>query len=121
MRRKNINRITKNDLVEHEMLIASYKDYLKKKFSYDEFEATIAYSDLDDPYDTPYIMQEHEGEINIDGIVYEVRFCYTDFGACGLSHMAKAAPFKFYMLFDKTTMNDNTVEGYQRARKVYIV
>lgn len=118
---ENINDIKKEDLVSHEKLVEAFKAYLKREFFYDESEASIAASDLDNPYDTPYIMQDYEGIVTVDGVDYEVRSCYTDFCACGLFHLTDAPAFKFYMLFDQSTLSDSTVGAYQKARKVYVL
>lgn len=121
MRIENIDEITKEDLVEHKDLVEAFKNYLKREFFYDELEATLAAEDLENPYNTPYIMQDYEGDISIDGVNYEVRSCHTDYLACGLFHFAEASPFEFYMLFDQSTMSGTTVGDYQKARKVYVL
>ena len=121
MKIKKISDIKKDALVEHETLIEAFKDYLMREFDYDEEDATIASDDLQDPYNTPYILEDFQGRISIDGIDYEVRFCHTDFNYCGLFHMANAAPFEFYMLIDCSTLHGQTIGDYMKARKIYVI
>ena len=75
----------------------------------------------ENPYNTPFIMQDYEGEYTVDGKDYEVRSCRTDFCACGLWHLAEKPPFEFYMFFDLETLPDTTVDSYQKSRKMYLI
>ena len=77
--------------------------------------------DFENPYDTPFILQDYEGDYIVDGKEYEVRSCHTDFCYCGLFHLADKEPFEFYMFFDRETMSDNTVGSYQNATKLYLI
>ena len=70
--------------------------------NYDEFEADNAASDMNDPYNAPFILQEYEGIYRNGEIEYTVRNCWTDFMRCGLFELANAKKFKFYMYIDKS-------------------
>ena len=110
-----------SDLVELLVLIDAFKQYLIKELHYGKQEANIAATDLENPYNTPFIMQDYVDTVEFEGVSYEVRFCYTDFCACGLFHPAGAKPFEFYMLFDQGTMSDSSVKSYANARKVFVI
>lgn len=118
----DFERLTENDLVSHDILAGEFIKYLVDEIGYDEKEAAfVAETDFADPYDTPYIMQEYEGEFDISGITYEIMSCKTDFCSIGMWHMAEYPPFEFCMLIDTTTKPDNTIGSYQNARKMYIL
>lgn len=121
MKKIDLDNLTNNDLINGEELIEAYKQYLRDELFYDEFEVQMASEDLKNPYETPYIVQEYEGDYEVEGIKYSVRSCETNFCICGLFHLADATPFKFYMLFDKSTMSGTTVGDYMDARKMYIL
>lgn len=120
MRKINLDKLKSEDLKDGEALIEAYKVYLKKKLKYSEWEADMASSDLENPYNTPYIMQDYEQSVEIDGVCYEIRSCHTDFCVCGLFELANAKPFEFYMLFDMSTVPNRTVGEYSGARKMYV-
>lgn len=121
MKKFVLEEITSSDLIDHAAIAQEFKNYLMNTLEYDEFEADfVVENDFSNPYDTPFILQDFEDRITIDGTEYEVRFCRTDFCACGLFHFADVEPFEFYMLFDMNTMADTTVGSYQRARKMYL-
>ena len=121
MRINDIDNITAADLIEHGELVDAFKVYLKNELSYDEWEVEIAATDMDNPYDTPYLVQEYEGNVSIAGVDYEVRSCSTNFRQCGMFHLADVTPFEFYMLFDIATMPDHSVGAYRKSRKVYVI
>ena len=109
------------DLTDGDGLLEAYKTYLQEVLEYSEFEAEIAATDMENPYDAPFVLQEYEGNFTIDGIEYEVRACHTDFCYCGLFYLSDVQPFEFYMLFDTSTMSDGTVGGYSSETKKYLI
>ena len=122
MKSIDLNKVTGKDLIDHEAIAQLFKQYLMDVIEYDEMDADfIVRSDFANPYDTPFIEQEFEGEYTIDGKEYEVRSCKTNFMMVGLYRLADAEPFEFYMLFDKATMSNSTVGAYQTADKMYII
>ena len=121
MREINFQELTSKDLVDQDALTAAYIDYLKEELGYSDWEAAIAATDLENPYDTEYILQDYEDNYTIDGTEYEVRFCHTDFRYCGLFHLADKPPFEFYMLFNVDSMPDGTVGSYSNAKKKFIL
>lgn len=122
MKKIDIDKLTANNLVDYAVLATAFKKYLMQVLFYDEFEADFVVStDFENPYDTPFIMQDYEGTISLNGKEYEVRSCKTEFCSVGLFHLASEPPFEFYMLIDLETLPDNTVASYRKARKVYVV
>ena len=117
----NLDELKKEDLKELPALIQAFKSYVKIELGYEDWEADVAAEDMEDPYNAPYIMQDYEGDITVDGVKYEVRYCYTDFCACGLFHLAGVTPFTFYMLFDKSTMKSRSTAAYTKARKAFVI
>ena len=113
--------LTEENLVDLNALIDAFKAYVKQELGYDDIEAQIAAEDMENPYDAPYIMQDYVDTVTISGVRYEVRYCYTDYCACGLFHLADAKPFSFYMLFDESTLKSNSVRAYKKAKKMFIV
>jgi hypothetical protein len=110
MRDINLNNLTRKDLMDHDAISEAFKKYLMDVLG-----------DFENPYDTPFILQDYEGDYTVDGKEYEVRSCHTDFCYCGLFHLADKEPFEFYMFFDRETMSDNTVGSYQNATKLYLI
>ena len=122
MREIDFDSIRTEDLLDHAAISEEFKKYLMEELYYDEGEADfVVAADFSNPYDTPFIMQDFVGCYDFDGKEYEVRYCYTDFCACGLFHLADVCKFEFYMLFDSETLPDNTVGSYQNAKKLYLV
>lgn len=122
MREIDLDAIVRSDLIDHVAISKAFKNYLMEVLKYDESEADFVIStDFENPYNTPFIMQDYEGEFTIDGKDYEVRLCRTDFCACGLFHLADILPFEFYMFFDLETLPDTTVGSYQNAKKMYLI
>ena len=122
MREVNFNNLTCNDLIDHAAISEAFKKYLMEVLEYSEGEADFVIStDFENPYNTPFIIQDYEGNYTVDGKEYEVRLCRTDFSACGLWHMAELPPFEFYMFFDLETLPDTTVGSYQKSRKLYLI
>lgn len=122
MRNVNLSQVTSKDLIDHAALAQEFKDYLIDFLGYEDDEAAfVVSSDFANPYNAPFIMQDYEGIVTIDGKDYEVRLCHTDFSACGLFHLANVPPFEFYMFFDRETMPDTTVGSYRKARKMYLI
>ena len=109
------------DLTDGDGLLEAYKTYLQEVLEYSEFEAEIAATDMENPYDAPFVLQEYEGNFTIDGIEYEVRACHTDFCYCGLFYLSAVQPVEFSMFFDTSTMSDGTVGGYSSATKKYLI
>lgn len=121
-RRVNLNRVSEKRLKGKEELAAAFRDYLMETVGYSEKDAEfIAYGEFSEPYDVPYVRQEYEGKYVIGEHEYEVRYCETDFCACGLWHLSELPKFKFYMLFDLDTLPDHTGNSYLNARRRYIV
>ena len=122
MREINFNNLTGKDLIDLAALTEVFKNYLMEVLEYNETEADfVIAADFENPYDTPYIMQDYEGEYTVEGKDYEVRSCYTDFTVCGMFHLEDKPPFEFYMFFDLETLPDDTIVAYQNARKMYLV
>ena len=122
MREVELDNLTSKDLIDHKALCEAFKNYLMETLEYDEDEAKfVIATDFENPYNTPFIMQDYEGETTVDDRDYEVRSCHTDFCACGLFHLAELPPFEFYMFIDLETLPDNTVGSYQEARKLYLI
>ena len=120
MKQVKFSNIIESDLKDTDYLIKSFKKYAIKELEYDEFGAEIAASDMQDPYNTPYIKQDYYGDVEICGKKYEVRLCSTNFMMCGLFELADKAPFEFYMLIDIDSLEDRTVGSYTKANKKYI-
>lgn len=110
---------TREILVTNQELIEAFKIYLKRELGYNDDEAKIAATDMENPYMTPFIVQEYEEEIELDGIVYEVRSCRTDFSMCGLYYLADLTPFEFDMLIDMTNVEEELVSEYKAADKLF--
>ena len=122
MREIDLKQVVKEDLIDYETLAKAFKDYLMAVLLYSESEADfVVESDFNDPYDTPFIMQEYEGTYTIDGKKYEVCSCCTDFCACGLFYLAEMPPFEFLMFFDLESLSDRTVGSYRKAKKLYLL
>ena len=122
MREVDLDNLTSKDLIDHAAISEAFKNYLMDVLEYDESEADFVVStDFENPYNTPFIMQDYEGEYTVDGKDYEVRSCRTDFCACGLWHLAEKKPFEFYMFIDLETLPDTTVGAYQKSRKMYLI
>ena len=122
MRKVDLDNLNGKDLIDHAGIAEAFKSYLMNVLEYDEGEADFVVStDFENPYDTPFIMQDYEGKYTVDGKDYEVRSCRTDFCACGLWHLAELPPFEFYMFFDLETLADTTVGSYQKSRKMYLI
>ena len=122
MREINLDQVTGKDLIDHAALAQAFKKYLMDVLDYSEREADfVVLSDFENPYNTPFIMQDYEGHYTIDGKEYKVYECHTDFCAVGLFHLSDVAPFEFYMYFDLETLTDDTVGAHQKARKMYLI
>ena len=118
----DLTNVSGKDLSDYDKLRESFKTYMTETIGYTEEEADFILStDFKDPYDTPYITQEYEGEYTIDGTDYEILSCHTVFSAIGMWHLSDTTPFSFYMCIDKSTMPDETVGSYLNARKMYIL
>lgn len=122
MRKINLNKLTTKDLLDHDAIAEAFKKYLMEVLEYDEDDADfVVRNDFENPYDTPFILQDYEGDYTVDGKKYLVYFCYTEFRMCGLFRLANKEPFEFYMFFDRETLPDNTVGSYQNATKLYLI
>ena len=73
------------------------------------------------PTQGAFLSQDYEGDITVDGMEYEVRFCETDFCLCDLFHLANLPASSFYILFDQAPMKDQTMWTYQKMKKKYVV
>ena len=112
--------VKESDFLDVEGLKKEFKKYAKDVLGYNDFEAELAATDLDNPYDAEFIRQEFDGDVTIDGVEYEVRECKTDFCLCGLFEFANKPPFVFYMFFKAEDVADNLVGSYRKAKKKYI-
>ena len=122
MREIDLNNLTEKDLIDHAAISEAFKKYLMEVLEYDEDDADFVISnDFENPYDTPFILQDYEGTFTIDGKHYSVRSCRTDFTICGLWRLTKLPPFEFYMFIDLDSMPDTTVGSYQNSRKMYLI
>ena len=122
MREIDLDAVTVEELLDHAAIAQEFKKYLMDVLGYDNGDADfVTRNDFANPYDTPFIEQDFEGEYTIGGKDYEVRSCKTNFMMVGLFHLADVKPFEFYMLFDKETLPDNCVGSYQKAEKKYII
>lgn len=122
MRDIDFDTITAEDFLDHADIAQKFKAYLMDVIGYDEDDADfVTRTDFANPYNTPFIEQDFEGEYTIDGKDYEVRSCKTNFMIVGLFHLEDVQPFEFYMLFDQATLPDNCVRSYQNADKKYII
>lgn len=122
MRDIDLGNLTSKDLIDHAALSEAFKKYLIEVLGYGEGEANFVISaDFENPYDTPYITQDYEGEYAVDGKDYEVRSCQTDFCAVGMWHLDEMSPFEFYMFFDLETLPDTTIGSYRKAKKLYLI
>lgn len=121
MREIDLENLTSQDFIDYGAIAAKFKDYLMLVLGYEEYEADfIISSDFENPYDTPFIMQDYEGTFTVDGKNYEVRLCRTDFRLVGLFHLVDVPPFEFYMFIDLDTLPNKSVGAYQNARKAYL-
>lgn len=109
------------EVVDANSLRQDFIHYLKLVHDYSDSEADLASVDMLDAYDTPYVLLDYEGELEIGGSEYSAYSCRTDFNYCGLFHMAKEPPFLFAMLIDKSTLHGTTVGDYCAAEKKYIL
>ena len=122
MRNVDLNNLSGKDLLDHDAISKAFKKYLMDVLGYDEGAADfVVKCDFETPYNAPFVLQDYEGDYTVDGKKYSVRFCYTEFRACGLFHLAEKEPFEFYTLFDLETLPDNTVGSYQNAKKLYLI
>ena len=118
----NLADVKIDDLKTGKQLIDAYAKYLMKTLDYDEEDAMDAATwDFKNPYKTEYVVQEHEGDYEYGGKMYEVRYCRTDFCRCGMFHLQDVPCFEFYMLINKETLPDNTVNSYINAEKMYLI
>lgn len=118
----NLDNLTNKDLLDHSAIAERFKQYLMEVLEYDADEADfVVKCDFENPYDTPFIMQDYEGNYTIEGKEYEVRFCYTEFKAVGLWHLEDKDPFEFYMFFDLETLPNKNVRSYKNAKKLYLI
>ena len=121
MRQINYDELTSKDLLDVAVLLEAYKKYLKEVLEYDDFEATFVASEMENPYNVPYVIQEHVIDCEIDGVEYSVRQCKTDFCQCGMFHLVDKEPFEFLMFFNNEDIENGTVGEYSKARKKYII
>ena len=118
---KDIDEITEDELVDVDELVHAFEEYLMENRGYSKGEAELAASDMNDPYNAPYIYGKYEGTLHFNGVEYQVRYCITNFAMCGLFELDNMKPFEFYMLIDTTSMPDETVGSYTRAPKKYYI
>ena len=122
MRNIDLDNISSKDLIDYDGISGAYKKYLMDVMGYEEDKADfVIKTDFLNPYDTPYILQDYEGNYTIDGKEYEIRSCRTDFCCVGMFDFADIIPFEFYMLIVKDDLPDDSVATYRKASKMYIV
>lgn len=117
----NLWELKESDFVDERELVHAFEEYLKRELGYDDLEAALAAVDMEEPYNVPYVLQDYFDTLEVGDKTYEVRYCHTDFCYCGMFHLAGVTPFEFYMLFDTSTMEDQTVGSYSRAKKKFVV
>ena len=109
-----------NAFIDQSALNRAFIDYMKKALHFDDESVALFARDLEKLYGVPYLTQNYLEVVNRNGTNYEVRYCCANFSTCGFcSNRTKA--FKFYILFDKSTMPDNTVGSYIDARKLFYI
>jgi hypothetical protein len=106
--------------IDQSMLNQLFAEYMKKVLHFDDESVALFASDLEKLYGVPYLTQDYLEVIDRNGVKYEVRYCRANFSVCGFCSPRTKA-FKFYVLFDKSTMPDNTVGSYIDARKLFYV
>lgn len=122
MREIALDQITGKDLIDYASLAQAFKQYLMDVLDYSEREANfVVLADFNNPYDSPLIMQDYEGNYIVDGKEYKIYKCHTNFCSVGLFHLANIKPFEFYMFFDLETLPNNTVGSHRSARKMYLI
>lgn len=119
---KNIDEIVAADLVELSALSGRFRVFLMKELEYDREEADfVIATDFADPFIAPYIDYEYEGDIVIDGVEYEVYAGVSAFENVGIFLDDDEPSFEFYTLFDKSTLKDDSLDAYRKAKKFYVL
>ena len=118
---KDPDDFTAEDLIDIDALVEAYKKYLMTVRGYDAVDAAIAATDMQNPYDCPYVLQDYNGDYTIDGVEYEVRECRVDMTVCGFYYLAGIPKFRFFMLLMMEDLADRKVSTYCDARKKYVL
>lgn len=119
---KNVENLVSSDLVKWEMLAHKFKRYLMNVLDYDKEEADFVIDvDFRDPFVVPYIDYDYEGDVAIDGVEYEVYNGTSAFENVGMFLEDGTPAFEFYTLFDKSTLKDDSLESYKKAKKAYVL
>ena len=118
---KDPDDFTAEDLIDIDALVEAYKKYLMTVRGYDAVDAAIAATDMQNPYDCPYVLQDYNGDYTIDGVEYEVRECRVDMTVCGFYYLAGIPKFRFFMLIMMEDLADRKVSTYVDARKKYVL
>ena len=122
MREVDFDQLSVEDLLDYSSISKAFKKYLVDTLKYDEAEADfVIATDFLNPYATPFIIQEYEGDCTINDSDYEVRRCHTNFSVCDLIHLHEMPSFEFFMLIDLDTLSDDTICSYQEAKKLYYI
>ena len=98
----------------------AFSEYMKKVLHFDNESVELFAGDLRKLYGVPYLTQDYLETITRNGTAYEVRACRANFSVCGFCS-PRTKSFRFYVLFDKSTMPDNTVGSYIDARKLFYI
>ena len=104
--------------IDQAALEQAFGEYIKKVLHLGNESIKMFTDDLKKLYGVPYLTLDYIGVFRRNGISYEVRYCRANFSVCGLCSRS-TKPFRFYILFDKSTMPDNTVDSYRKARKLF--
>ena len=98
----------------------SFCEYMKKVLHFDAESIELFAHDLEKLYGVPYLTQDYLETTPRNNTNYEVRYCRANFSACGFCG-PRTKQFKFYVLFDKSTMPDSTVGSYIEADKLFYI
>lgn len=64
----DLDNLTSKGLIDHAVIFDEFKKYLMLVLGYEEFEADfVIASDFENPYNTQFLTQDHEGIFAVDG------------------------------------------------------
>lgn len=119
---KSIDNIVSSDLVNLKSLSDKFREYLMAVLEYDEEEAAFVVDmDFADPFLAPYIDNEYEGDVTVDGVEYEVYSGVSAFENVGMYLDDDLPAFEFYTMFEKATIKDDSLKAYKEAKRVYVL
>ena len=94
----------------------AFGKHMIKYCGYSEAEAKLAMYDFPDPYRNPYLIEEYEGDEEVDGVEYQVYSDDTDLTRCGIDNVPA---FSFYTLYRSEDIPNETVGEFMAARKLF--